>query len=193
MAQAHAAIVSDLRHVRPQIQRDRSLLARLVLLLSSAAMALAQSVRGAAVAASEYPMRYVPTNPHSDLAIASMIAAVAVPVVAFGVMCWLKERAWYGAFYPIGGLIFLMWLCCAGIALGCRGAAAGRRARTGVREQVAPSAAAAHRLGALLAMLLEPRSTKHRSSQIKTEAEIHWRTADIISVHDLVTLLSTTS
>lgn len=40
--------------------------------------------------------REVPKNPHSDLAIASMIAAVAVPFVSLGVMFVLKEKALRG-------------------------------------------------------------------------------------------------
>mmetsp|Transcript_76193 Transcript_76193/g.210737 ORF Transcript_76193/g.210737 Transcript_76193/m.210737 type:complete len:103 (+) Transcript_76193:68-376(+) len=96
-------------------------LLRMALFFASAVAALAQSVRGvtdaAAIAAAEFPMHEVPMNKHSDLAIASIIAAVAVPVLALGVMFWLKEKAWWGACYLIGGLIFLMWLFCAYIAL----------------------------------------------------------------------------
>merc|ERR1712190_94057 len=92
-----------------------------VFLACSAVAALAQSVRGtvekAAVQAAEYPMTTVPTNPNSTLAMASMLSAVLIPFAAIGVMLVLKEKAWWGACYLIGGLITLVWLYCAYIAL----------------------------------------------------------------------------
>mmetsp|Transcript_91654 Transcript_91654/g.263765 ORF Transcript_91654/g.263765 Transcript_91654/m.263765 type:complete len:99 (-) Transcript_91654:149-445(-) len=80
------------------------------------ASAAAQSVRGAEKAA-EYPMQEVPTNQNSDLAIASMVSAIVVPFVALVIMMWLKEKAWWGACYLIGGMITLLWVYCAYIAL----------------------------------------------------------------------------
>mmetsp|Transcript_107998 Transcript_107998/g.312074 ORF Transcript_107998/g.312074 Transcript_107998/m.312074 type:complete len:95 (-) Transcript_107998:96-380(-) len=80
------------------------------------ALALGQSIRGAAEMA-EYPMKTVPTNKRSDLAIASMVAAVVLPFVSLVVMFWLKEKAWCGACYLIGGLILLAWVYGAYITL----------------------------------------------------------------------------
>eukprot|EP00428_Durinskia_dybowskii_P027354 CAMPEP_0170242076 /NCGR_PEP_ID=MMETSP0116_2-20130129/20809_1 /TAXON_ID=400756 /ORGANISM="Durinskia baltica, Strain CSIRO CS-38" /LENGTH=156 /DNA_ID=CAMNT_0010492921 /DNA_START=81 /DNA_END=547 /DNA_ORIENTATION=- len=79
-----------------------------VLLLCAAATSVAQSMRGAAeagiTAAAEYPMTKVPTNQNSGLAIASMVSAIVVPFVALVIMMWLKEKAWWGACYLIGGV-----------------------------------------------------------------------------------------
>merc|ERR1719373_294036 len=84
---------------------------RAALLLCSAVAALGQSVRGAAevaVEAAEFPMKTVPTNPNSDLAIFSMLAAaVVVPAAGIGIMLWAKEKGWWGACALISGLITL--------------------------------------------------------------------------------------
>merc|ERR1719373_746977 len=94
---------------------------RIALLMCSVIVALGQSVRGAAetaVAAAEYPMKTVPTNPNSNLAICSLIAsAVVVPALGIGIMLAAKEKGWWGACCLISGLITLLWAFCAYLAL----------------------------------------------------------------------------
>mmetsp|Transcript_30833 Transcript_30833/g.77912 ORF Transcript_30833/g.77912 Transcript_30833/m.77912 type:complete len:108 (+) Transcript_30833:102-425(+) len=97
------------------------LVLRLAAVASSVLAALGQSVRGAtetAVAAAEYPMTTVPTNPNSNLAIAALVAsAVVVPAMGIGAMLAAKEKGWWGACCLISGLITLLWAYCAYLAL----------------------------------------------------------------------------
>merc|ERR1740121_2792587 len=82
-----------------------------------AAASAAEELRGAAAAkvgmqaaAAAYPMKEVPTNPNSNLAMLSLLSAIVVPFAGIGVMLALKEKAWWGACYLIGGLVTLVWV-----------------------------------------------------------------------------------
>mmetsp|Transcript_33054 Transcript_33054/g.95091 ORF Transcript_33054/g.95091 Transcript_33054/m.95091 type:complete len:98 (+) Transcript_33054:75-368(+) len=94
---------------------------RILLLVCSAAIALAQELRGAAegvvaVAAAEFPMKEVPTDPTSGLAIASLACAIVAPIVGIGIMLYLKEKGWWGGCALISGLIMIAWVFTAYLA-----------------------------------------------------------------------------
>mmetsp|Transcript_47432 Transcript_47432/g.120126 ORF Transcript_47432/g.120126 Transcript_47432/m.120126 type:complete len:98 (-) Transcript_47432:75-368(-) len=94
---------------------------RVLLAVCSALVALGQELRGAAegvvaVAAAEYPMKEVPTDPTSGLAIASLACAIVAPIAGIGIMLYLKEKGWWGACGLIGGVIMIFWVYTAYLA-----------------------------------------------------------------------------
>jgi len=91
---------------------------RIFLLVCSAAVALAQELRGAVetVAAASYPMKEVPTDPTTGLALAALASAIVAPIVAVGVMLYLKEKGWWGGCALISGLIMIAWVFTAYLA-----------------------------------------------------------------------------
>merc|ERR1719499_762953 len=74
-------------------------------------MAVSTEATTLSVPAMAHPMRTVPTNRHSDLAVASILSAFfLVPAGGTGLMLYAKSRGWAGACQMIGGIILAVWL-----------------------------------------------------------------------------------